>query len=47
MVSYKVIDKDTKPYVEVIVGGDKKVRRSPSHISLAACGAQRREGAHL
>jgi len=27
MVSYKVVDKDTKPYIEVEVAGDKKVRR--------------------
>jgi hypothetical protein len=32
MVSYKVVDKDTKPYIEVEVAGDKKVRRFCSRM---------------
>ena len=30
MVSYKVVDKSAKPYVEVDVAGEKKVRSQPS-----------------
>lgn len=26
MVSYKVVDKETKPYIEVEISGEKKVR---------------------
>ena len=37
MVSYKVVDKSAKPYVEVDVAGEKKVRCQPSEAPPFLC----------
>lgn len=36
MVSYKVVDKETKPYIEVEISGEKKVR-SRGLAQLTVC----------
>ena len=36
MVSYKVVDKETKPYIEVEISGEKKVRRGACLSPLCA-----------
>ena len=36
MVSYKVVDKEAKPYIEVEIGGEKKVQSRAWLSSLCA-----------
>ena len=36
MVSYKVVDKEAKPYIEVEIGGEKKVQSGAWLSSLCA-----------